>query len=475
MSFCLSVRRTVSYCILLFILLFLDPVISSSSNDNVTTGRYEPTWDSLDRRPLPEWYDDAKVGIFIHWGVFSVPAFDSEWFWKHWVTDKYKTIIDFMQKNYPPGFSYQDFAPQFKAEFFDPDQWAAIFKKSGAKYVVLTSKHHEGFTLWPSNTSWNWNAFDVGPKRDLVAAVGDAVRKQGIRFGLYHSLFEWYNPIYLKDQANGYQTQEFVNGKTLPELYDIVNRYNPEVIWSDGEWDAPDTYWKSKEFLAWLYNDSPVKETVVVNDRWGYGTGCKHGDFINCADRYRPGKLQFKKWENCMTIDRTSWGYVRQSQLSSYYSFKELILELVQTIAFGGNILINVGPTADGRIIPIFEERLQQMGDWLSLNGEAIYSTTTWENQNDTLTPDVYYTKSKTSDTVYTIFFDWPTSNFLPLGSIKAERASNSTVTLVGDEKQNPLPTKSGDSGELIVDLNGELRRIDMTMTDAWVLRIRNI
>jgi alpha-L-fucosidase len=220
-------------CLLLFLAFRCSYSVSVNEipddSENEISARYEANWESLDSRPLPDWFDDVKVGIFIHWGVFSVPSFGSEWFWKHWKQDKDNATEEFMRKNYPPDFSYQDFAPQFRAEFFDPDLWAEIFKASGAKYVVLTSKHHEGFTLWPSKTSWNWNAKDIGPKRDLVGAVGESVRKQGLKFGLYHSLFEWFNPLYLKDRDNEYQTQEFVNGKTLPELYDIVNTYKPEV------------------------------------------------------------------------------------------------------------------------------------------------------------------------------------------------------------------------------------------------------
>jgi len=253
-------------------------------------------------------------------------------------------------------------------------------------------------------------------------------------------------------------------------LYDIVNTYNPDVIFSDGEWEAPDTYWKSKEFLAWLYNESPVKDKVVVNDRWGKGTNCKHGGVINCRDRYRPGKLQPKKWEDAMTIDRGSWGYVRRSQLHSYYSIKELLLELVDTIAFGGNILINVGPTADGRIIPIYEERLRQMGDWLSIAGEAIYKTTPWKAQKDNVTHDAYFTKAKQGDSVYAIFFTWADDNKLVLGSVKPG-TREVTVSLLDKGKTHLLPWSSSPAGEFVVDLSG----VRAPVQTAWVLRITGL
>ena len=130
--------------------------------------KYNTSWDSLDSRPLPTWFDDSKIGIFIHWGVFSVPSYGSEWFWWYWKGTKEQHVVDFMKRNYIPDFTYADFAKQFTAEFYNPDQWAEIFKASGAKYVVLTSKHHEGYTMWPSKYSFNWNAMDVGAHRDLL-------------------------------------------------------------------------------------------------------------------------------------------------------------------------------------------------------------------------------------------------------------------------------------------------------------------
>ncbi len=203
------------------LIVFLFFVLSSNA-------QYKPTWESLATRPLPQWFDESKIGIFIHWGVFSVPSFGNEWFWKSW-HDKEPKYVDFMTKNYPPGFTYADFAPKFTAEFYEPDKWAEIFKASGAKYVVLTSKHHEGFTLWPSKVSFNWNAMDVGPKRDLLGIelyfcirfntffliTGDLAKsvrnKTDLHFGVYHSLLEWFNPLMEEDVKNGNKTHYFVD------------------------------------------------------------------------------------------------------------------------------------------------------------------------------------------------------------------------------------------------------------------------
>ncbi|CAG2105966.1 unnamed protein product, partial [Medioppia subpectinata] len=386
--------------------------------DNEINVKYEPNWESLDKRPLPQWYDEAKVGIFIHWGVFSVPAFDSEWFWSvlthifiihiiyNWAAKKQKNVVDFMTRNYRPGFTYADFAKEFTAELFDPDKWAQLFKDSGAKYVVLTSKHHEGYTMWPSKTSWNWNVMDVGPRRDLLGDLAVSVRKTGLKFGAYHSLLEFFNPLFLADQSTGYKTQEFVKAKVLPEMKELVNTYKPDVLWSDGEWVADDKYWSATDFLAWLYNESPVKDTIVTNDRWGSNTKCKHGGFYTCQDRYNPGVIQNRKFENAMSLDRNSWGFRRDVQLDAYLNMWDLIEQLTKTVSCGGNLLINIGPTADGRINLLFEERLRDLGSWLKVNGEAIYSTKPWKHQNDTVTP---YTS--TDKAVYLISLRWPDNN----------------------------------------------------------------
>ncbi|MBN3314987.1 FUCO2 fucosidase, partial [Atractosteus spatula] len=432
--------------------------------------QYQPTWESIDSRPLPEWFDQAKFGIFVHWGVFSVPSYGSEWFWWYWHKNM-KNYVEFMEKNYPPGFQYTDFAPQFTAEFFDASQWAEIFAASGAKYVVLTTKHHEGFTLWGSKYSWNWNAVDVGPKRDLVDEVASALRKNtDVRLGLYHSLFEWFHPLYLEDAANVFKTNKFPMTKTLPELYEIVNKYKPEVLWSDGDGDAPDTYWNSTGFLAWLYNESPVRETVVTNDRWGYGSICKHGGYYTCSDRYNPGHLLKHKWENCMTIDHKSWGYRRDAELKDYLTIEQLVKTLVETVSCGGNLLMNVGPTHDGRIVPIFEERLRQMGQWLKVNGEAIYNTTAWRAQNDSITPGIWYTAKPQENAVYAVFLEWPKSELLVLGEplVTEEKTE---VQLLGYSQ--PLKWQPLKSNGLQITLP-QLSYSEMPCLWAWTLKLTN-
>jgi len=418
--------------LLLSLVLLLLPHLSHS---------YEPNWESLDSRPLPEWYDQSKFGIFIHWGVFSVPAFGSEWFWNNWEGAKKPDYVKFIEQTERPGFHYQEYASRFDATLYRPDEWATVFANSGAQYVVLTSKHHEGFCNWNSkdiDTTWNWNAMDVGPKRDILGDLATSIKQttsphthQALKFGVYHSMFEWYNPAFMQDAKNNFTTREFVTSKCIPELYDLVNKYEPDVIWSDGSWDAHSDYWTSTDFLAWLSTESTVKDTVIWNDRWGNDCMCKHGGFWTCDDRYQPGKLVEKKWENALTVDKTSWGLNRNASYADYLTTKELLDELVETVAFNGNMLLNIGPGADGTINPIFVDRLLGIGRWLKVNGDAIFNSRPWtvcQNENAT---HVYYTLNEELETLYALVLVWPDDNILEL--INVEPTDETTVRMLGN------------------------------------------
>ncbi|XP_004846100.1 plasma alpha-L-fucosidase isoform X2 [Heterocephalus glaber] len=377
-----------------------------------------------------------------------------------------------MKDNYPPDFKYEDFGPLFTAKFFNVSQWADIFQASGAKYIVLTSKHHEGFTLWGSEYSWNWNAVDEGPKRDIVRELEVAIRSRtNLHFGLYYSLFEWFHPLFLEDKSGSFQKQKFPAAKMLPELYELVVKYQPEVLWSDGDGGAPDSYWNSTGFLAWLYNESPVRDTVVTNDRWGDRCICKHGGYYTCTDRYHPGHLLFHKWENCMTIDKFSWGYRRDAEITDYLTIEELVKQLVETVAYGGNLLMNVGPTLDGTISAIFEERLRQMGTWLKVNGEAIYKTHPWRFQNETFTPDVWYTSKPKEKLVYAIFLKWPISGQLVLAQPTAI-PGETEVKLLGHAQ--PLFWTSLKPNGLMVQLP-RLSIHQMPTRWGWALKLTNM
>ena len=387
--------------------------------NNKAQQTYRADWASIDSRPVPQWFADAKFGIFIHWGLYSVPAWGplpsdgagiydcyAEWYW--WkLLDKNNKVnplfTAFHNKNYGDTFKYQDFVNDFKCELFKPDDWAKLFREAGARYVVLTSKHHEGFALWPSVHSWNWNAVDVGPHRDLAGDLTDAVKKEGLYMGFYYSLYEWFNPLY-KDNLDKY-----VDDHMIPQMKDLVNRYSPEIIFTDGEWDHPSEKWKSTEFLAWLYNDSPVKQTVVVNDRWGSETRSKHGGYYSTEyDLVHDGNVKDQKighkWEECRGIG-SSFGYNRNENINDYSTSEQLVHLLIEKVAKGGNLLLNIGPTGDGRIPVIMQQRLMDMGRWLNINGEAIYGTTSWEVDSQADINAYFTVKNKD---LYVIFTQYP-------------------------------------------------------------------
>ncbi len=373
--------------------------------------KYENNWESLNSRPVPEWFEDAKFGIFIHWGLYSVPAYTAkgqyaEWY--QWQIEKQPelTTKDWHESVYGKNYKYADFVEGFKAELFDAKQWADLFKKSGAKYINITSKHHDGFCLFKSDHAWNWNSADVGPHRDFCMELKEAMKDTGVRFGVYHSVYEWFHPLYLKDP------EEYALKHLHPMLKELITKYEPSTLFTDGEWDHPSSTWHSTEFLTWLYNESPVKDYIVPNDRWGKETrGRLGGNFTTEYGYIEEGrKIEDveldRPFEECRGIGR-SFGFNRIENTEDYLSAKELIEMLVELVSKGGNFLLNIGPAADGTIPVIMEERLLQIGEWLNVNGDAIYGTRCYTKKPQ---KDIYYTKK--GDNVYAII------NRFPFGSI---------------------------------------------------------
>lgn len=351
---------------------------------------YTPDWESLDKRPAPEWFKEAKFGIFIHWGLYSVPMWSpkgtyGEWY-QYWMENKkllgngdFKgtEVYDYHVKTYGEDFDYSNFARMFKAHDYDPAAWAQLFRRSGARYVVLTTKHHEGFALWPSMEASRdygrpWNSMETGPHRDLVGEYARALRQAELKVGCYFSLREWGNPLYHPETMELYVDRHFI-----PQLKDLVIRYKPDVVWVDGPDRYTDEQWKTPEVLCWLYNDSPVKDSVVVNDRWASNTGQRHGDFY--TREYSTTNSRFDKpWEECRGIG-FSFGFNQNEDLEDYTQPRALVLTLANIVSQGGNLLLGIGPNANGKIPPIMQERLLQMGQWLEVNGEAIYGTRPWK------------------------------------------------------------------------------------------------
>ncbi len=425
--------------------------------------QYQPSWESLDKRPVPDWFEDSKFGIFIHWGVYSVPSWGptgdsigvydkySEWYWNKLMNTGSKVNKHFSQYHlatYGPNFKYQDFAPLFKAELFRPEQWAKLFRESGAKYVVLTSKHHEGFTLWPSAQSWNWNSVDIGPHRDLCGDLTSAVKKEGLHMGFYYSLYEWYNPTY-RDNL-----EKYVDEHMIPQMKDLVTRYTPDILWTDGEWDKPSNEWKSESFLAWLFNESPVKESVVVNDRWGSETRSKHGGIFTTeygliGEKEGIDNQVYHPWEECRGIG-TSFGFNRTEGLSDYSTAEQLVKLLVSTVSAGGNLLLDIGPDADGTIPVIMQQRLMEIGNWLNVNSEAIYGTRAFisskkdEGINPETNKTIFFTKK--NNILYLICTEWPSG---PITLNNIEVRGSVSAGMLGTEK--PVRTKISGSSLTII------------------------
>ncbi|UCD22995.1 MAG: alpha-L-fucosidase [Gemmatimonadota bacterium] len=417
---------------------------------------YQPTWESLDRRPIPNWFPNAKLGVFVHWGVYSVPAWAplsdqrygsyAEWYYAR-VMGELRGSEDYHARTYGDHFEYRDFGPLFKAERFDPDSWADLFAAAGARYVVLTSKHHDGYCLWPTQSSFKqgWNSSDIGPERDLVGELTAAVRRHGLKMGLYYSLVEWESNTTARTPSGRYVPREYMDRYGIPrdryvrdhvlvQLRELVNDYQPAVLFADGgEWDEDDEYWKTKEFLSWLYNNAPNRDEVVVNDRWARGMPGRHGDYYSSEYRDTDAVGVDHPWEESRGIGR-SYGYNQAEGADDYLTSQQLIHELVDVVSRGGNLLLNVGPTADGTIPLIMQRRLRDIGAWLRVNGDAIYSTRPWTDgiapqPNTADKTSIRFTR-KGSD-LFVICPEWPTSDV----RIQALRQIHTTtVELLGHE-----------------------------------------
>lgn len=331
-----------------------------------------PEEEAIKEHGYPEWFKEAKLGIFVHWGLYSVPAYGgkesyAEWFLRGLQTND-SLRSTFVKENYGPNFKYKDFAGEFKAELFDPAEWAEIFKEAGAKYVVLVSKHHDGYTLWPSKFNRNWNSVDTGPKRDIVGELTEAVRDENLKMGLYYSLAEWNHPLHRWYTDPHDSIGRYVEEYMVPQFKELVKAYKPSLIFADGEWYNTAKQWQAPQLINWYYET--VGKEAIVNNRWGHGL-----DVGFLTPEYSSGITETERpWAEVRGIGR-SFGLNRNEDLEAYGTGKELIQRFVQTVANGGGMILNVGPRADGQIPMIQQERLKELGTWLKINGEAIYGS----------------------------------------------------------------------------------------------------
>lgn len=344
----------------------------SAQNNKV---EYEPTWESLTSRPYPQWFSDCKLGIFIHWGLYSVPSYCdkeqySEWYMRG-IELKDTIRQNFQDRVYGKDFQYKDFTKLFKAELFNAGEWAELFKESGAGYVLLVTKHHDGYCLWPSKYQPGWNTVETGPKRNIVEELSNAVRQEGMRMGLYYSLAEWNHPLHDWYDDDPRSIKPYVDQYMIPQFKELIGTYKPSLIFTDGEWWNTADEWHAKELMAWYFN--LVGKDAIVNDRWGSGNKVGY-----LTPEYSSGDIKTDRpWTEVRGLGR-SFALNRNEALEAYMSPEDLIHFFVQTVAHGGGVTINVGPKADGQIPLIQQERLKQLGAWLKVNREAIYASKKW-------------------------------------------------------------------------------------------------
>lgn len=366
-------------------------------------GAFTPDWTSFANYPIPQWYKDAKFGIFIHWGVYSVPAFGNEWY-PNLMYLRGTPEFEHHVKTYGPQdkFGYKDFIPHFKAEKFDSAEWATLFKKAGARFVVPVAEHHDGFAMYETSFS-KWNAARMGPKRDIIGDLARAIRKEGLVLGLSsHRAENWwfygggrefdsdvrqgrYADLYGPACRMGDDGEARAHRKSLPmpdsvfldnwlkRTCELVDKFQPELVWFDWwiQHIAFDPY--LRKFAAYYYNRSAQWDRNVAinykNDAFPEGTA------VFDIERGQLKGIRSAFWQTDTAVSKNSWGYVENQD---YKTVTSLIHDMVDIVSKNGALLLNIGPKPDGTIPEPEQKMLIEIGDWLTLNGEAIYGTRPW-------------------------------------------------------------------------------------------------
>ena len=443
---------------------------------DVASFRYEASWDSIrSHYEVPAWFRDAKFGIFIHWGPYAVPAFMSEKYapgmydpgWNKGGMNAYRHHEE--QYGGAAAFGYKDFIPLFRAENFDAEGWADLFKRSGARYVVPVAEHHDGFAMYASRVT-RWNAKDMGPKRDVMRLLADACRARDMKFGV--SSHFALNRIYYKTTNPDWDTNDTqyadlywfqVDKESKPsQLFldlwwnrttDIMDQYEPDLIWFDYGLDKPG--WESvhQRLLAYYYNRGLDWNKEVVFQDKNMRNRCFPEDLIVLdIERGRMTDIYEFPWQTDTSVGKISWGYIENEQ---YKSTDYLIDELIDIVSKNGCLLLNIGPRADGTIPAEAVTILEEIGAWLALNGEAVYDTRPWvvygegptevnqghhsEKKNkDAGHEDIRFTMK--GDQLYATALGWPddgvfTVETLRRGSPELERSIRSVELISGSNR----------------------------------------
>ena len=399
----------------------------------------EPTWESLNKRGYPQWFGDAKLGIFVHWGLYPVPAYASndgygEWFYRGLMTgdaDRRRIMSLYADTSLPTFEQYKALKNYWHGELWNPQEWARMFKESGARYVMLVTKHHDGYSLWDDPYQPEWNSVVSGPRRNIVEELTAAVRAEGLRMGFYYSLPEWTNPRHIWMQDPDSAIGDYVDNYMVPQFKHLVAKYKPDAIFADGDWQNSASEFRSEELISWYYN--LVGPDAIVNDRWGNGT--QHGFR---TPEYSAGiSVTDRPWAECRGIGR-SFGLNRNEDLENYLTDRELIQHFCELVASGGGLTLNVGPYADGTIPLIQQERLQALGRWLQVNGEAIYGSRPYKTPEGVLSPCQRTRTVAELPASGTIDYDWVRN-----APLKAMPVDNFEIRWEG--VTGPTPPKAGD------------------------------
>jgi alpha-L-fucosidase len=429
-------------------------------------GPFRASWESLETYNVPEWYQDAKFGIFIHWGAYSVPAFDNEWYPRNMYL-KDNPVFKHHVATYGPQsqFGYRDFIPKFRAEKFDANHWAELFRKAGARYVVPVAEHHDGFPMYDCSFT-DWSAAKMGPKRDVVGELAVAVRKHGLHFGASsHRAEHWwffnggmtfdsdvkdprYAGLYGPAQPDKTQPDQAYLDDWLARTAELVEKYQPEVLWFDWWIEQPVFQPYLQRFAAYYYNrGAQWKRGVAIN--YKLKTFPERAAVLD-IERGKLDTLRPLFWQTDTSVSEKSWGYIENDRFRTPDS---LVDDLVDIVSKNGCLLLNVGPKSDGTIPPEVEKILLEIGQWLAVNGEAIYGTRPWKVYGEGPTQvvggsfkdteskpftgeDIRFTAK--GHTLYAIALAWPESGKLNIKSLATGSALTQreikTVALLGSK-----------------------------------------
>ena len=365
-------------------------------------GPFQPDWQSLANYQAPDWYRDAKFGIFIHWGLYSVPAYGNEWYPREMYLEG-SSINKHHVATYGPltQFGYKDFIPMFKAEHFDPQAWAKLFKDSGARYVVPVFEHHDGFAIYDSDLS-DWTAKKMGPHRDLAGEIALAVRAEGLHLGasshrIEHDWFleggrkqdsdvndpkyaAFYGPAHPRLGDDGAALAEdwtYVSPAYAKDWVarnaEIVQKYHPDLIFFDWWIGQPSVRPYVAEFAAYYYNESSKRGPVgIINSKL---VDMQKTSAVLDIERGQLSSILPEAWQTDTSVSNKSWGYIEND---TFKTPEFIVQQLADVVSKNGNLLLNIGPRSDGTIPQPVQEVLLDVGAWLKVNGNAIYGTRPW-------------------------------------------------------------------------------------------------